>query len=217
VLNRKKLFLLSFWLFAFLLGYRIKIIAGENNPVQFGKDSVLIWKIQNTTFDSQFVVRIAEFSPNRYLEWEDEKTQGTIFMPEKDVLTAKGYVNSSLFEAGVDKRSKNNTTLWLSKKIYLELKEKKKVKCDLDGVTGLLTYLGEDQLSVDLNRNPTMLPVIRVSDDRGSERWFLDQEHNPLMMKHMIRSFTQTLTSITTNKSNTLRWIKGKKLENSPQ
>ena len=78
----------------------------------------------------------------------------------------------------------------------------------------LLTYLGEGQLIVEVNRKPVALPVIRVSDDRGSERWFLDQEDNPLMLQHTLRSFRQTLASITTDKANTLRWIKGKKLTN---
>jgi hypothetical protein len=58
------------------------------------------------------------------------------------------------------------------------------------------------------------LPVIKVNDDRGSERWFLDSEENPLLVKHAIRQFCQILASITTDRSNTLRWIKGKKLTN---
>ena len=108
----------------------------------------------------------------------------------------------------------NATTLWLSQKIYRDLKENKKAKCMLDGVAGTLKYSGEGQLVVAVNRSERTLPVIKVLDDRGSERWFLDQEDNPLMLSHRIRKFSQTLTSITTDKSNTLRWIKGKKLTN---
>jgi hypothetical protein len=51
-----------------------------------------------------------------------------------------------------------------------------------------------------------------VKDDRGNERWFLDSEENALLVKHAVRAYVQTLTSITTDKPNTLRWIKGKKL-----
>jgi hypothetical protein len=58
------------------------------------------------------------------------------------------------------------------------------------------------------------LPVIKVKDDRGSERWFLDSEDNPLMLRHLIRKYDQTLASVTTDQPNTLRWIKGKKLAN---
>jgi hypothetical protein len=57
-----------------------------------------------------------------------------------------------------------------------------------------------------------VLPAIKVKDDRYSDRWFLDFEDNPLLVKHTSRHFSQTLTSVATDKSNTLRWIKGKKL-----
>ena len=183
----------------------------------FGRDTVLVWKIQNMEYDSSFVVRIAQFLPDRFLEWEDAQTQGTIFMPNQSIVSARGFVNSSLFKSGGNAMGQNATTLWLSQKIYRDLKENKKAKCNLDGVAGTLKYNGDDQLVVAVNRSERTLPVIKVLDDRGSERWFLDQEDNPLMLSHRIRKFSQTLTSITTDKSNTLRWIKGKKLENPPR
>ena len=191
--------------------------AGEVRLPAFGRDTVLVWKSENQGYSGEFVVRIAEFSPDRFLEWEDAKTQGTIFIPNRDILSARGFVNSSLFGSGMDTRGKDVTTLWLSQRIYRELKEKKKAKCDLDGVSSLLKYQGEDQITVEVNRSSMALPTIKVSDDRGSERWFLDREENPLMLKHAVREFTQVLTSITTDRSNTLRWIKGKKLANPPQ
>ncbi len=77
--------------------------------------------------------------------------------------------------------------------------------------------MGDDTLAVEVNRVPQILPVIKVMDDRKEERWFLDQEDNPLMLSHRVRKFSQTLTTITTDKSNTLRWIKGRKLENPPR
>jgi len=193
------------------------LIAEGNIPLPaFGRDTVLVWKIENMEYNATFVARVAQFLPDRFMEWEDEITQGTIFMPNEDILTARGFVDSSLFKSGRDTRGKKATTLWLSQQIYRELKEKKKVKCMLDGVQGSMKYVGDDQLDVEVNRSPMTLPAIKVQDDRGSERWFLDQDDNPLMLKHQLRTFTQTLSSITTNKSNTLRWIKGKKLANPP-
>jgi hypothetical protein len=190
----------------------------DNSPLPaFGRDTVLVWKIQNMEYDTSFVVRIAQFLPDRFLEWEDAQTQGTIFMPNQSIVSARGFVNSSLFKSGGNARGEDATTLWLSQKIYRDLKENKKAKCMLDGVAGTLKYNGDDQLVVAVNRLDRTLPVIKVLDDRGSERWFLDQEDNPLMLSHRIRKFSQTLTSITTDKSNTLRWIKGKKLENPPR
>lgn len=190
--------------------------AVENQLPAFGRDTVLVYEIRSGDQSYSFVMRIAEFVPDRYVEWEDTKTQGTIFMPNKDVVDAKGFVTARLFESGVDTRGRNATTLWLSQRIYRDLKEKKKARLDIDSLQGMMKYQGDDQFTVEVNRIPTTLPVIRVMDDRGSERWFLDQEDNPLMVKHFIRHFTQALTSITTDRPNTLRWIKGKKLENPP-
>jgi hypothetical protein len=189
----------------------------ENALPVFGRDTVLVWKIQNLDYSANFVVRIAQFLPDRYLEWEDESSQGTVFMPGQDIESAKGYINSNLFRSGSDTRGKSATTLWLSRQIFRDLKARKKVKCMINGVAGTFTYQGEGTLAVEVNRASRFLPVIKVMDDRKEERWFLDQEDNPLMLNHLVRNFSQTLTSITTNRANTLRWIKGQKLENPPR
>ncbi len=183
----------------------------------FGSDTVLVWKTQNQEYSSEFVVRIAEFMPNRFFEWEDTRAQGTIFLPEDSVLKAKGYISSGLFQPGIDIQSEDATTLWLSRKAYTELKKKKKIKHKIDRVQAWITYQGVAQFQVKVNRSETLLPVIRTKDDRGSERWFLDQEDNPLMVKHLVRTYTKTLHSITTDRSNTLRWIRGKKRLNLPR
>lgn len=179
---------------------------------EFSKDTVLVWDIQNQEFSSKFVVRIAEFLPDRFVEWEDETTQGTIFMPNRAVTQARGFVSARLFEGGVDTKDKKATTLWLSQQVFRDLKAKKRIKLPLDAIDSSLTLEGAEMLKVEVNRSLMDLPVIRVKDDRGSERWFLDNEENPLLAKHTVREFTQTLASITTDRPNTLRWIKGKKL-----
>ena len=195
----------------------VGISADERTLPAFGLDTVLVWEMRNQDYNGNFVVRIAEFLPDRFVEWEDANTQGTIFIPNRDLLNAKGLSSANLFQSGMDTRGKDTTTLWLSQRIYRELKEKGKARCNLDGIGGLLTNQGNDRLAVEVNRASIMLPVIKVADDRGGERWFLDQEDNPLMLRHTVRTFTQVLTSITTNRSNTLRWIKGKKLANTPR
>ncbi len=180
----------------------------------FGRDTVLVYKILNQDDTGEFVVRIAEFLPDRFVEWENTTTQGTIFMTARAIANARIFVTTGLFEAGVDTRGKDKTTLWLSQRIFRDLKEKKRTKISLDGIDGWLTLEGADRITVDVNRSPVSLPVIKVRDDRGSDRAFLDQEDNPLLVSHSIRRYSETLASITTDKANTLRWIKGKKLDN---
>jgi len=191
--------------------------SGENAVPVFGRDTVLVYKIQHLDYSADFVVRIAQFLPDRYLEWEDELSLGTVFMPGADIEAARGYVNSNLFKSGSDTRGRSATTLWLSGQAFRDLKTNKKLKCMINGTMGVFTYEGDATISVDVNRTARLLPVIRVMDDRKEERWFLDQEDNPLMLSHRFRKFSQTLASITTDRANTLRWIKGRKLDNPPR
>jgi len=178
----------------------------------FGRDTVLVYKAEIEQNVSSLVVRIAEFLPDRFVEWEDNVTQGTIFMPSASVEDAKGFVNSRLFEAGVDTKGKQVTTLWLSRRIFRDLKQKKRVKVAIDSIDAWVTLDSVDQIPVEVNRTVMDLPAIKTTDDRQSVRWFLDSEENPLLLKHVLRHYTQVLASITTDRANTLRWIKGKKL-----
>jgi hypothetical protein len=199
-----------------LLGAIGAASAGSPEPSlpPFGRDTVLVWKVQIQDDVREFVVRIAEFSPDRFVEWEDATTQGTIFMPSRALASAKIFVNASLFEGGVDTKGKDKTTLWLSQQIFKDLKAKRRLKLSLDGIDGWFTVEGSEQITVEVNREPMSLPVLDVADDRGSRRSFLDSESNPLLVRHTVRAFSQTLTSITTDRPNTLRWIKGRKLTN---
>lgn len=184
---------------------------------KFGQDTVLVWKSQHQEESSELVVRIARFLPDRYIEWENRTTQGTVYMPVKAVREAKVFVHSSLFQGGSDTKGKNVTILWLSERLFRELKSRGKARISLDSIPGWVTVTGAERISVQVNRSPTDLPVVRTVDDRGCERWFLDAADNPLMVKLAVRGFVQSLVSITTDKPNTLRWIKGRKLENPPQ
>jgi hypothetical protein len=183
----------------------------------FGRDTVLVWKTQSPTFTSDFVIRIAEFLPDRYMEWEDYQNQGTVFIPAQEIMDARGYESSSLFKEGVETRAKSATTMWLSKKTFLEIKAKNKAKVNLDGVPCTIVCTGLDQFALELNKSKISLPVIKVKDDRGAERWFLDLEENPLLVKHQVGKYVQSLISITTDRPNTLRFIKGSKLSNLPR
>jgi hypothetical protein len=128
------------------------------------------------------------------------------------VMSARIFLGSRLFEAGVDTKGKDATTLWLSQKAFADLQAAGRAKLAIDSVDCWVTTEGEDSLTVEVNRAPRALPVLKTKDERGSERWFLNSVENPLLVKHSVRKYTQTLVSITTDRANTLRWIKGKKL-----
>jgi len=211
VFERRKMALAStlLWLTAVvLLIVSGVVLLAESLIPEFGRDTVLIWKIEGPEYEKSFVARIAVFNPDRFLEWEDEKGQGTVFMAERDVLNAKGYERSNLFIGGMDRKSNNATTLWLSRRIFLELKEKKNISVNLNGIAAKFRYLGEDKIPVTVNRTVVELPVIRIADDRRGEWRFLDRADNPLFVRYETQNYSKTLASVTTDRANTLRWIK---------
>lgn len=198
--------------FACAAGRAQDALPGGTIPA-FGQDTVLVYRIENQGNSSRFVVRIAWFLPDRFFEWENTVTQGTVLLPNRTLLEADSFAGDRIFEGGVDVRSKDATTLWLSRKMYRELKSQKKIKVKLDSISSTLQLTGSGTLPVEINRSEAEIPVIKVRDSRDGERWFLDLEENPLMVKFLFRHYTQTLGSITTDRAHTLRWIKGKKLQ----
>jgi len=186
--------------------------AEEFQLPEFGLGTVLVWKIEGPEYEKSFTARIASFRPDRFFEWESDAGQGTVFMPERAVADAKGYEISSLFANGRDKRTKDETALWLSRHVFIELKEKKSARWNLNGVASKLSLIGEGSVSVEVNRNIVDIPVIRAADDRGAEWSFLNLPENPLMVRYEVRNYRQSLISITTGAADSLRWIKGNKL-----
>lgn len=174
----------------------------------FGRDTVLVYK--SSLENDVLVIRIAEFAPDRFIEWEDATTQGTILMPARAVSDARAFVSWQLFQAGMDTRGNNATTLWLSRRIFRELKEKQKAKLMIESLPTGVRVIGNDQMAIEVNRSSRNVPVIKTMDERGTERWFLDAEDNPLLVNFLFRTYQQKLTSITTDRPNTLRWIKKK-------
>lgn len=209
--------LCPFLSFVAILTATLEATSGDENQLPaFGRGAVLVWKTQAQTYTSDFVIRIAEFLPDRYMEWEDFQTQGTVFIPSREIQEARGYESNGLFKSGTESRAKNVTTMWLSKKLFLELKAKKKIKLDLNGVQDSMAIIGSDQFTFEVNKSKISMAVIKVKDDRGSERWFLDLEDNPLLVKHANGQYNQSLISIATDKPDTLRFIKGRKLLSLP-
>jgi hypothetical protein len=192
------------------VGFQAAPVSADAPLPAFGRDTVLVYRNSNEG-SGAFVVRIAQFVPDRYFEWEEGSVQGTIRIPAKMVNDARTLLNYQLFQAGVDTRSKNATTLWLSRRVYRALKGGARFKLDLDGVPTAVDVLGPDQMTVEVNRAPRALPVIKTKDEYGAERWFLDLEENALLVNLLVRQYQQKLTSITTDRPNTLRWIREKK------
>ncbi|MBI4483966.1 MAG: hypothetical protein HY652_13900 [Acidobacteria bacterium] len=188
-------------------------LLGTADLPRFDRDTVLVWQAENRGHTSEFVVRLARFEPDRYFEWEGRAFQGTVWIDRKALEESRSFLVSRLFQAGVDSREKESTALWLSATVFRELKQKGSADIKMDSIPGKLRLLRQDLLEVTVNKKAVTVPVLVVQDSRGGEWRFLDDESNPLFLQQKFREFTQTLRTISTDRKDTLRWIKGRKLE----
>ena len=122
---------------------------------EIGRDTVLVWRMQFPEEIAEFVVRIAEFTPNRFFEWEDATTQGTIYISSNAIERGRSFANARLFEGGVDTKDKETTTLWLSQPVYRDLKSKGKAKVVLDPSAGYSRWK-EQTASVSRSTEPPL-------------------------------------------------------------
>lgn len=182
-------------------------------PLRFDRDTVIVWKAETQGAAYDFVVRIAHYEPKRLFEWESSASQGVVSIDPAALLSSRSFQTSKLFNSGSESRSKDETAIWLSKEAYLELARQGRVKIKLDSIDGLMTLVRCEMVSINVNKEPMEIPALLVKDSRGGEWLFYDDPENPFFIKHSIRNFTQTVKSITTNRKNTLRWLKENKIK----
>jgi len=78
----------------------------------------------------------------------------------------------------MDTQAENETTIWLSRQVYRDLKDGKEAKLKIDRVQGRMTYLGGEELTVEVNSSPmtlipaTDIPVLQESLTSGRKNRF---------------------------------------------
>lgn len=176
--------------------------------LSLGRDTVIVWEMTTKKSTYEFVVRLARFRPDRYFEWENPSSQGTVNLEERAIETGDRYIISSLFDVGVDVESRNSTTLWLSRKVFNQIKDNGRARVYLNGLKNEFQKLAEEDYMLAVNRRSSPARALKVKDDRNNEWWFLDDADNPILLEYKTEHFHQKIKSVTTDRKNTLRWIK---------
>ena len=174
-----------------------------------GPKSILVYFNQpRQQKEAQFVLRLARYRPDIFLEWESRTDQGTIHLHRKAVCKAGRFTVSSLFEVGVDVESSEVMTLWLSEKIYQDLTEKGEARIELNHSPIKLTLKDEGTYSLTINKQVEEIPIIHVEDNRKGSWTFHKSGENPLLVEYVTPYFHLHLKTVSTGPSNKLRWIK---------
>jgi len=170
--------------------------------------SILVYNSIINGENSQFVIRIARFLPDRVFEWESTAFQGTVHLYRSAVEGAECLTYGKLFEAGVSFDSSDTVTKWLSGKMYRELLEKGKGRFKLNNMKADFSLEGREHYALALDGEEILVPAIRVKDSRKGIWLFQDDPDNPVLLKYVSPYFHEELTRVSNAEENQLRWIR---------
>ena len=193
-----------------LLGYLVfecgVSLAGDRALGKLESGATVVWDTSARDHTSEFIIRIASYSPERHFEWESRAQQGTIRIPEKVLKEGKKITFARLFDNGVDIDRADFLTLWLSERIYEELKNSKRSKIMMDSIKDEFSLVDNLRYPLTIDKERTEVPALKVKDSRGATWIFLDDLENPIMLEYKNQYYEQKIRYVTT-RGNILRWI----------
>ena len=179
------------------------------NHFGLGPKSILVYRgLTQDGGQSQFVIRLARYQPDIFLEWESEAQQGTLHLYRKAVQKARKFTLTHLFEVGVDVESKDVMTVWLSREIYQSLMQDGVAKVRLNRLPVKLRLEGEGTYTVTVDRESREIPVIHLLDNRAGSWTFHKDPQNPVLVEYSTPHYRQFLKTVSTAPGNKLRWIR---------
>jgi len=180
----------------------------DAGSLAFGEKTVLVYENRTGEENYQFVLRLARFRPDIFLEWESYSHQGTIHLRKKAVSEAKKITVGGLFEAGVDIDSKDVMTNWLSDQMFSQLIQDGGVTIWLNKHRIKMKLVGEETRELTVDKTRVDVPVVRIEDNqRGT--WIVHKaKGNPVLIEYQTPHYHMRLTRISTSKSNNLRWVR---------
>ncbi|MCZ6877393.1 MAG: riboflavin synthase [Acidobacteria bacterium] len=197
---------------------RLGLLAGVvllSSTLLFGSDlalapnSVLVYQNQTRQGgETQFVIRVARFQPDIFLEWESTSDQGTLHLYQSAVEEARSFTLTSLFEVGVEMESSDTMTYWLSERMYQELTEDGETQVMLNRSPVKMQLKSEGTYRLTVNKEVEEIPTISIEDDRKGTWTFHKSRQNPLLLEYVTPYFHQRLTTVSIAPTNRLRWIR---------
>lgn len=191
----------------FLLLLRFELCLAENHPLaKLDTGATAVWDTSARDRTSEFIIRIARYSPDRHFEWESRAHQGTIRIPRHILKEGKKITFARLFDNGVDIDRTDFLTLWLSEKIYEELKTVKRSRITMDSLKDEFVLLETFQYPLIVDKQAVTVSALKLKDDRGATWIYLDSAENPIMLEYKNKYYEQKIRYLTT-RGNILRWI----------
>ena len=169
---------------------------------------VLVYENEIKETRSQFVVRLARYRPDVFLEWESKSFQGTLHLYREAVEDARKFSFARLFENGVDMESSDVMTIWLSERMYEDLIRDGRAKIKSNQLWLKMRLEGEGTFRLTVDQEVREISVVRVRDDREQHWSFHKDPRNPILVEYVSPYLRRYLKTASTGSTNNLRWIK---------
>ncbi len=180
----------------------------EASPLRFGPGTILIYENRAGEESNQFVLRIARFQPDIFLEWESVSHQGTIHLFQDAVEGARKLTLGGLFDPGVDAESKDQMTKWLSRETFEALKEGRELRMVLNSSPMRVSLTGRGVAELTVDGEVVEVPVIYLEDNRRGTWAFHANGANPVLIDYQNPYYRESLRQVFTNRPDSLRWIR---------
>ena len=171
-------------------------------------ETVLIYHNVVAEKEAPLVLRVARFKPDIFIEWESVSHQGTVHLFSDAVRSSRNYVQDSLFDAGVDVDSPDAMTIWLSERVYSDLRDSGFAKIKLNGLPLKMRVTGKGVFNLEVDKKLIEAPVLLIEDERKNQWVFQDDASNPILLEFKTPRFRRYLKSVLTSSWPGLRWIK---------
>lgn len=178
------------------------------NTFKLQANTVLVYQNLAGGQEAQFVVRLARYHPDVFLEWESKTHQGTLHLYTHAVREGKKFSFAQLFEVGVDVESEDVMSIWLSRRIYTNLMEDGVAKIEFNRLPLRLSVEREGTFRLAVNKQSIQVPMVQIKDDRNGIWTFHKDPDNPILLEYVSPYFRQYLKTVSNSSRNSLRWVR---------
>jgi hypothetical protein len=193
---RSLLFVLAIALFAFVPKHRTQELK------EITASSQLSYNVDFKGQKYQFIVEVQKKSPVLVFKYDltmNGGMQGTITMTEEAL---KGAINQQNYFNGTDRELKTETTVWVSSKVYNDIKKGGKTQIGNSAGLGYKVdeykLIGTEDFATTVNGEEVALKALHIKADNGFEYWIWDNAKDPLILK-MDLGWGITIKEISTN------------------
>jgi len=171
---------------------------GPNSWLKGGTKLTYHLVSDNSAYD--FIVSDLKIDEKISFKWnmtEPASISGSVIINKNALDNATNIVDD--FSNGSSLIMDDQTTVWLSRLIYKNIKDQKPVDVKFDGNPETIKFKSNEKLKINVDGTDKEVNVLYAETQSGHQLWILDDNINPLIIKMQL-GFTIELKSVVSTK-----------------